>query len=183
MPGSTKVDKAVQGEAESFANLVLKRNNAVTLLADEERLRSHVWVPRGYLTKLNSAVSEYEQAVTVVLATLESDSNQRGAFTTKLSEQLALVDPLVNRLHDTVDSFKHAEDPPLEAAKRTARSISSIKLRIDSSRKLIKSKIDLVRDAEKDEEALSSLPKVKANLQLLEDVVAITAQDLDEICK
>ena len=41
----------------------------------------------------------------------------------------------------------------------------------------------MVRDAEKDEEAQSSLPKVKANLQLLEDVVAITTKDLDEICK
>ena len=29
----------------------------------------------------------------------------------------------------------------------------------------------------------SSLPKVKANLQLLEDVIAITTKDLDEICK
>ena len=161
-----------------FANLVLKRNDAVTLLADEERLRLHVWVPCGYLTKLNSAVSEYEQAVTVVLTTLESDPDQRAAYTTKLSEQLALVDPVVNRLHDAVDSFKRAEDPPLEAAKRTARSISSIKLRIDPSWKLIKSKIYLVRDAEKDEEVLSSLPKVKANLQLLEDVIERSLQKI-----
>ena len=28
---------------------------------------------------------------------------------------------------------------------------------------------------------LSSLPKVRANLQLLEDVIAITGKDLDEI--
>ena len=68
-----------------FANLVLKRNNAVTLLADEERLRSHVPVPSGYLTKLNSAASEYEQAVAIILATLEPDSNQRVVYTTKLS--------------------------------------------------------------------------------------------------
>ena len=47
------------------------------------------------------------------------------------------MDPVVNQLHDVVDSFKRAEDLPLEAAKRTARSISSIKLRIDSSRKLL----------------------------------------------
>ena len=41
----------------------------------------------------------------------------------------------------------------------------------------------MVRDAEKDEEAQCSLPKVKANLQLLKDVIAITTKDLDEICK
>ena len=106
MPGSTKIEKAVQTEVEMFANLVLKRNIAVTLLADEERLRSHVRVPSGYLTKLNSAVSEYEQAVTVVLATWESDSDQRAAYTTKLNEQLALMDPVVNQLHDAIDNFK-----------------------------------------------------------------------------
>ena len=77
-----------------------------TLLADKERLRSHVRVPSGYLTKLNSAASEYEQAVTVFLATLESDSDQRAVYTTKLSDQSALLDPLTNQLHDAVDSFK-----------------------------------------------------------------------------
>ena len=78
----------------------------------------------------------------------------------------------MNQLHDAVDSFKQAEDPPLEAvtAKRTARSVSSIKLRIDSSRKLIKSKIDLVRDAEKEEGVLLSLPKVKMSLRSLEKI-------------
>ena len=30
---------------------------------------------------------------------------------------------------------------------------------------------------------LSSLPKVRANLQLLEDVIEITGKDLDEICQ
>ena len=116
----------------------------MTLLADKERLRSHVRVPSGYLTKLNSAVSKYEQAVTVVLTTLESDPDQRASYTTKLSEQLALVDPVVNQLHDAVDSFKRAEDLPLEAANKTARGILSIKLKISSSRKIINSKIDLV---------------------------------------
>ena len=45
------MEKAVQAEAELFAILELKRNNAVTVLADETRLRSHVRVTRGYLTK------------------------------------------------------------------------------------------------------------------------------------
>ena len=93
------------------------------------------------------------------------------------------MDPVLNQLHAAVDFFKSAEEPPPEAANKTARSISSIKLKISSSWKIINSKICLVRDVEKDEEALSSLPKVKANLQLLEDVVAITAKDLDEICQ
>ena len=84
-------------------NLTLQMKNAETFLGDEERLKSHVRVPSTYLTKLNSAASEYEQAVTAVLTTLEPDSDQRVVYTTKLSDQSALLDPLTNRLHDVVD--------------------------------------------------------------------------------
>ena len=101
---------------------------------------------------------------------MESDAKQKAAYTDKLNEQLTLVDPVLNQLHDAVDSFKSAKDPSTEAANKAARSISSIKLKIRSSQRVINSKIALVRDAEKDEEVQSSLPKVKANLQLLEDV-------------
>ena len=83
MPGS-KIDKVVQIEVERFANLALQMNNAETLLADKERLRLYVRVPSGYLTKLNSAAYEYEQAVAVILATLEPDSDQRVVYTTMM---------------------------------------------------------------------------------------------------
>ena len=184
MPGS-KLDKALQTEVEKFANLALQISNRVTLLGDEDRLKSHLRVPSTYLTKLSSAASKYEQAVAAVLATLEPDSDQRVVYTTKLNVQSALLDPLTNRLHNAIDNFKRAEDPTPEAvtARRTARSVSSIKLRIDSSRKLIKSKINLVQDAEKEEGVLASLPKVRANLQLLEDIIVIIGKDLDEICQ
>ena len=95
MPGS-KLDKVLQTEVEKFANLTLQMKNAETLLGDEERLKLHVRVPTSYLTKLDSAASEYEQAVAAVLATLEPDSDQRVVYTTKLSDQLALLDPLTN---------------------------------------------------------------------------------------
>ena len=120
-------------------------------------LKSHVRVPSTYLTKLDSAASEYEQAVAVILASLEPDSDQRVVYTTKSSDQSALLDPLTNQLHDAIDNFKRAEDLPLEVvtARRITRIFSSIKLRIDASQKLIKSKIDLVRDAEKEEGGLA----------------------------
>ena len=87
---------------------------------------------------------------------MEPDSDQRVVYTTKSSDQSALLDPLTNRLHDAIDNFKRAEDLPLEVvtARRITRIVSSIKLRIDASRKLIKSKIDLVRDVEKEEGGL-----------------------------
>ena len=149
MPGS-KLDKALQTEVEKSVNLAIQISSTETLLADKDRLKSHLWVPSTYLSKLSSAASEYEQAVAAVLATLEPESDQKVVYTMKLNVQSALLDPLRNKLHDAIDSFKQAEDPTPEAAnaRRIARSVSSIKLRIDSSRKLIKSKIDLVEDAE-----------------------------------
>ena len=95
MPGS-KLEKVLQTEVEKFANLTLQMKNAETLLGDEERLKSHVRVPMSYLTKLDSAASEYEQAVAAILATLEPDSDQRVVYTTKSSDQLALLDPHTN---------------------------------------------------------------------------------------
>ena len=105
MPGSN-LDKALQTGVEKFGNLALQKSNTETLLEDEDRLMSHVRVPSTYLTKLSSSASEYEQAVAAVLATLEPDSDQRVVYTTKLSDQLALLDPLTNRLHDAVASSK-----------------------------------------------------------------------------
>ena len=105
MPGN-KLDKALQTEVEKFANLAVQISNTETLLADENRLKSHLRVPSMYLDKLSSASSEYEQAVAAVLATLEPDSDQRVVYTTKLNVQSTLLDPLTNELHDTIDNFK-----------------------------------------------------------------------------
>ena len=75
---------------------------------------------------------------------MESDADQKAAYTDKSNEQLTLVDPVLNQLHNAVDSFKSVEDPSPEAANKAARSISSIKLKICSSRRVINSKIALV---------------------------------------
>ena len=44
-----------------------------------------------------------------------------------------------------------------------------------------KDEIAVIQDAEED--TLSSLPRIKANLRLLEDVVSNTSKELDSICK
>ena len=138
------MEKAVQAEAELFTNLELKINQAKAVLGDETRLRSNVRVTRGYLTKLESAVSDYEQAVTVLLTFLETDVDQKAVYTNKLNKQLKVVNPILNQLHDAVDSFKPAKLPSPEAVNKAARSLACIKLKIRSSQKTIESKIALV---------------------------------------
>ena len=136
MPESTKMEKAVQAEAELFTNLELKRSQAEAALADETRLRSNVRVTHGYLTKLESAVSDYKQAVTILLTSLETDVDQKAVYTNKLNEQLKLTDPILNELQNALNFFK--------AGNKAARVFTCIKLKIRSMQKTIESKITLV---------------------------------------
>ena len=99
------MEKAVRAEAKLFTNLELKMNQAMTVLADETRLRSNVRVTRGYLTKLESAITNYEQAVTDLLTAEEMDINLKTVYTNKLNKQLKLTDPILSQLQNAVDFF------------------------------------------------------------------------------
>ena len=99
------MEKAVQAEAELFMNLELKRNQAEAVLADEERLRSNVRVSRGYLNKLDSAATNYKQAVTDLLTSKEMDVNLKMVYTNKLNEQQKLTDPILSELQNAVNFF------------------------------------------------------------------------------
>ena len=79
-----------------------------------------------------------------------------------------------------MDPFKPPTLPPAQANK-TARILACIKLMIWSAQKSIKTKIGIVCDAEIEAEAFTSLPKIKANLQVLEDVLHITNNNLNLI--
>ena len=148
------MEKAVQAEAELFTNLELKRNQAEAVLVDETRLRSNVRVTNGYLIKLESAVTNYEQAVTDFLTSDEIDVNLKMVYTNKLNEQLKLTDSILSELQNAVDFFN--------AINKAARVFACIKTKIRSMQKTVDAKIAVVRDAEED--MLSSLPKIKANL-------------------
>ena len=78
MPGTGKMEKMVQTEAEMFTNLELKRSQAEAVLLDEPRLRSNLWVASGYLKKLYSGATYYEQAVTDLITSEEMDILKNG---------------------------------------------------------------------------------------------------------
>ena len=94
---------------------------------------------------------------------------------------MQLLDLMLNDLNNAVDAFK-PPTLPLAQANNTARILSCIKLKICSAHKSTESKIGLVPNAQKEVNAFSFLPKIEANLQVLEDVLAITNKDLDIIC-
>ena len=80
MPATSKMEKMVQAEAEMFTNLELKRNQAKAVLADKTRLRLNVQVTRRYLIKLESAITNYKQAVTDLLTSEEIDVNLKTVY-------------------------------------------------------------------------------------------------------
>ena len=92
------------------------------------------------------------------------------------------MDPFLNDLHNILNSFKAIPIPPPAAANKTSRILAAIQLKIRLARKSIESKINRVWDAQKEEDAFLSLPKIEANLQLLEDVLGITNKELNAIC-
>ena len=96
MPRGSKLEKALQLEAETLTNLELRQNQASAVLEDESRLTSSVRVTQGYLTKLEAAVTVYEQAISTLLTTFEADVENKTIYMNKLTDQMKLVDPILN---------------------------------------------------------------------------------------
>ena len=88
---------------------------------------------------------EYEQAVSALLSAFDDDVEQKTTYMDKLTAQMQLVVPILNDLHNAVDSFKSAPLPPPEAADKTARILAVIKLKIQIAQKSIESKIGIGR--------------------------------------
>ena len=78
MPGTTALAKAQQAKTEAFNNLWLKRYMATTLLQDQGRMISNIRTPQSYLSKLETAVTEYKKAVSAVIAASEEENIKRG---------------------------------------------------------------------------------------------------------
>ena len=98
------MEKMVQTEAEMFLNLELKRSQAEAILLDEPRLQSNLRVPSGYFKKLDSATTNYEQAITDLITSEEMDVNLKTVYTNKINEQLKLTDPILSELQNAVTS-------------------------------------------------------------------------------
>ena len=77
MPATSHLEKAQHYEAETLTNLELRREQVRAVLQDEIPITSNVRVTKGYLSKLEDAVTEYEQAVAALLTALEDDLDQK----------------------------------------------------------------------------------------------------------
>ena len=97
------LEKAQNAEADALNNLGLKQDQATKVLDDPNRMNSER-IPQRYLSKLQSASKEYEASVRAVLAVLE-DEEQKKSYTDKLTNQLADLDPILERLHQAVNRF------------------------------------------------------------------------------
>ena len=55
-------------------------------------------IPQSYLSKLQTAVNEYEAAIKAVIAVSE-DKDQKKSYKDKLIKQLADLNPILDKLH------------------------------------------------------------------------------------
>ena len=144
MPGGNNLAKALQAKADTFHNLEIKQDLAKALLEDKGRLTSSVRVPQTNLSKLETAVTEYETAISAVIAASEEEDIKK-SYQEKLTTQLSQLDPVLNQLHDAVDAFNTPteEETPAQTDK-TNRIISCIKLKIHAAEKNINTKLKIV---------------------------------------
>ena len=137
MPGGNSLAKAQQAKADTFHNLGIKRDLATALLLDQGRLISNVRTPQSYLSKLETAVNEYETAVSAVIAVTEEEDIKK-SYKEKLTVQLAYLDPILDKLHYAVEAFNTSTGEEISAqTDKTNWIISCIKLKIHAAEKSI----------------------------------------------
>ena len=124
-------------------------------------------------------MTEYETAVLAVIAASEEEEIKK-SYKEKLTAQLLQLDPILNQLHDAVDAFNPSTET-LAQTDKTTWIIACNKLKNHLAEKSINTKLKIVQNAEKEEDAFTSHSKIGANLQILEDVLLLVRKDLDNI--
>ena len=152
------MEKAQRYEAETLANLELRREQVCAVLQDEQRIQLNERVAKGYLSKLEDAINVNEQSVASLFTALEEDQDEKQVFTEKLTNQMKVIDPLLDKLYIVLDSFKAAILPPPAVTDKSSKNLTAIQLKIRLAQRSIETQLNLVQDAKKQEATLSSLP-------------------------
>ena len=103
------------------------------------------------------------------------DINSRTAYISKLKEQQKLRDPIIGQLQGAIDFFNTFD--------RVARVFACMQTKIHFMHKAIEAKIVAVQDTHKEEDMLSSLAQIRANIRLLDNVIPNATQELDIMYK
>ena len=135
------MEKRVKEEAEALLYLELQRIQAEATLMDEERIRSDVRISCRYLEKLEAATNKYEQAISDLIVT---DTNLKMAYTSKLTQQQRLTDPILVQLRTKIDSFNN----------KSACISACIQTKVCSMQKVIEAKMNAIPNAHKEEDML-----------------------------
>ena len=108
-------------------------------------------IPWTYLLKLQTAVNEYEATIKAVIAVSE-DEDQKKSYTDKLTKQLADLDPILEKLHQAVNKVdSDAEEEPPVQTDNNKRVFSYMQMKIQTAEKSINTKLQLVRDTERNQ--------------------------------
>ena len=99
------------------------------------------------------------------------DSNSRTAYINKLREQQKLTNPIIGRLQGAIDFLKISD--------KTAWVLACMQAKIHSMHKRIKTRIATVQTTHEEEGLLFSLDQIKADIQLLNNVIPEASQELD----
>ena len=147
------MEKRIKEEADALLHLELQRIQAEATLMDGERIRSDIRIFRRYLEKLEAATNKYEQAISDLIIT---DVNLKMAYTSKLTQQQKLTDPILVQLQTRIDFFDN----------KLAHTSACIQTKVCSMQKAIEAKMNVILNAHKEEDMLSSIPKMSSPMPL-----------------
>ena len=166
----TLVEKAEKAEAEALATLELRSNQAKASLQGEQRSLLNERVAKALLQNLEEAVVLYEQSITTIFAAAGNDDAKKQSFLEKLSDQMAITNPILDELHTIVETIKAANNPPTAVVDQSSKLLMTIQLKIKLVQKTIESHLHIIQDAKKQEDMQTSLNKIQVNLNQLDKI-------------
>ena len=166
------MEKAEKAKADTLVTLELKINCAQTSLKNEQE-KGHVLNKRiatSLLQGLEEAIKAYEFSITTILTIAGIEETKKDLLLTKLYDQMAKVNPVLDDLHTKIRNLKEAINPPETVMDLTSKVKTKIQIKIKLTRKTVESRLNLIQDAERQEETRALLPKIKTNLAQLNEV-------------
>ena len=100
------MEKRIKEEADALLHLELQRIQAEATSMDRERFLSDIWIFHRYLQKLEAASNKHERAISDLIV---SDINLKMAYTSKLTQQQRLTDPILAQLQTRIPTIYKME--------------------------------------------------------------------------
>ena len=169
----------MQIEVETSGALQSKLTAAKNTIKRHEDRPVSIRTTEKTIKDLEDAVKAHNDSIVGIVIVAEKDEDKK-IYTDKQSDWMKEVDPVLDRLQEIFENLKIANNPPAEDASKEAKAEIQRKLKLVNSN--IRTLLNVIRYAEKEEEVRTSLVSVQAYLKQLEEARCAANKQLDGVC-